>query len=199
MHMAFSAIASGLTIQSRYTVEPLDWSSETLSGDKSFPVILNKLRERFNYLRSFPPKKEISYLMNDLAAGIIDSMPEGLTVGILRNVFLYVDGNSAASVLDNRLADDFWIWAIDPDYVADTETQSSSGYQGYLRVRLQQLIHNFYVARRWHADNVSLEDLWKAAQKDPHNGSFVSIEDEEIFAKDSTWEVATAVRSKNAR
>ena len=83
--------------------------------------------------------------------------------------------------------------------MADTEAQSSSGYQGYLRVRLQQLIHNFYVARRWHADNVSLEDLWKAAQKDPHNGAFVSIEDEEIFAKDSTWEVATAVRSKNAR
>jgi hypothetical protein len=58
MHMAFSAIASGLTIQSRYTVEPLDWPSEMPSGDKSFPVILNKLREWFNYLRSFPPKRK---------------------------------------------------------------------------------------------------------------------------------------------
>ncbi len=196
IHMAFSAIASGLTIQSRYTVEPLDWPSET-PKDESFPDILSELRKRFNYLRSFPPKKEIPYLMNDLAVGIIDSMPVGLTIGILRNVFLYVDSNSAASVLENRLADDFWIWAVDPDYVADN--QSSSGYQGYLRVRLQQLIHNFYVARRWHADKVSLEDLWKAAQKDPHNGSFVSMEDEEIFAQDSTWEVATAVRSRNAR
>jgi hypothetical protein len=126
-------------------------------------------------------------------------MPEGLTVGILRNVFLYVDGNSAASVLENRLADDFWIWAVDPDYEGDAENQSSSGYQGCLRVGLQQLIHNFYVARRWHADTVSLKDLWKAAQKDPHNGSFVSMEDEEIFSQDSTWEVATAVRSRNAR
>lgn len=25
---------------------------------------------------------------------------------------------------------------------------------------LQQLIYNFYVARRWHADEVSLEDFW---------------------------------------
>lgn len=199
MHMAFSAIASGLTIQSRYTVESLDWPSETPTEDEGFPVILSELRKQFNHLRSFPPKKEIPYLMNDLAAGSIDSMPEGLTVGTLRNVFLYIDSNSAASVLENRLADDFWIWGVDPDYVADTENQSSSGYQGYLRVRLQHLIHNFYVARRWHADEVSLKDLWKAARKDPHNGSFVSMEDEEIFAQDSTWTVATALRSRNAR
>lgn len=198
IHMAFSAIASGLTIQSRYTTESLDWPSETPTKDESFSVILSELRKQFNYLRSFPPKKGIPYLMNDLAAGSINSMPEGLTVGTLRNVFLYIDGNSAASVLENRLADDFWIWAVDPDYVADIENQSSSGYQGYLRVRLQHLIHNFYVARRWHADEVSLKDLWKAAQKDPHNGSFVSMKGEEIFAQDSTWEVATAIRSRNA-
>ncbi|CEO59135.1 hypothetical protein PMG11_03821 [Penicillium brasilianum] len=119
--MAFSAIASGLIIQSRYTVEPIDWPSGTPTEDESFPVILRGLRKRFNHLRSFPPKKEIPHLMNYLAAGIIDSMPEGLTVGILANVFLYVDGNSAASVLENRLADNFWIWAVDPDYEGDAE------------------------------------------------------------------------------
>ncbi|KAJ5110900.1 hypothetical protein N7532_001435 [Penicillium argentinense] len=198
-HMAFSAIASGVTIQARYSIEPLDWPSKAPTDDESFPVILSELRKQFNYLRSYPPKKGIADLLNELSWGTINSMPEGLTEGTLRNVFLYLDGNAAASVLDNRLADDFWIWAVDPDYVVDTENQSSSGYKGYLRVRLQQLINNFYVARRWHADEISMEDLWKAAQKDPHNGSFVSMEDEEIFSQDSTWEVATAVRPKHAR
>ncbi|KAJ6003074.1 hypothetical protein N7451_005621 [Penicillium sp. IBT 35674x] len=197
MHMAFSAIACGLTIQSRYTVESLDWPLSTSTRDESFLVTLGELRKQFKYLRSLPPKKEIPYLMNDLAERSIASMPEGFTVGTLRNVFLYIDGNSAASVLENRLADDFWIWAVDPDYVTNNNNHSSSGYQGYLRVRLQQLINNFYVARRWHADETSLKDLWKAAQKDPHNGSFVSMKDEEIFARDSTWEVATALRSRN--
>jgi hypothetical protein len=198
-HMAFSAIASGLMIQSRYTLEFLDWPSATPSEEERFPVILSELRKQFNHLRSLPPKKDMPYIWLDLQEGIIDSMPEGLTVGTLRNVFLYVDGNSAASVLDNHFANDFWIWAVDPDYVADTEEKSPSEYQGYLRVRLQQLIHNFYVARRWHADEISLKDLWQAAQKDPYNGSFVSMEDEEIFAQDSTWEVATALSSRDAR
>ncbi|CAI7602271.1 unnamed protein product [Penicillium manginii] len=157
-----------------------DWPAETPTEDDKFPVIRGELRKQFIYLRSFPPKKEARFLNGDLSEGIIDTIPEGLTVRTLQNVFLYVDGNSAASIQENRLADGFWIWAIDPDYVEDTETQSSSGYKGYLRVRLQRFVNNFYVARRRHADEVSLEDWWKAAQKDPHNGSFVSLEDEEI-------------------
>lgn len=91
-------------------------------------------------------------------------------MGVLHNVFLYVDGNSAAFVLEDRLADEFWIWA---QTTLQTPEQSPNGSQGYLRVRLQQLVHKIHVARRWHADEVSLEDLWKASQKDPHNGSFV--------------------------
>lgn len=204
-NMALGAISCGFTIQSNYLIEDLDWPAEAPTEDDKFPVVvLGELRKRFNYLRSLPPKKEAWLLgsdcsdCSDSSAGTMNKIPEGLTVGTLRNVFLYLDGNSAASVLENRLADDFWIWAVDPDHVEDSENQSSSGYKGFLRVRLQQLLNNFYVARRWHADEVSLEDLWKAAQKDPHNGSFVSLEDEEIFAQNLDWEVATAVRSKNA-
>lgn len=81
------------------------------------------------------------------------------------------------------MADGFWIWAVDLDYVEDAV--SSSGNNGYLRVRLQQLQHDFYVARRWHADEVSLEDLCKAAQKHPHNGSFVSLDPERYLRR--TW------------
>lgn len=48
MHMAFSAIASGVTIQSRYTVEPLDWPSETPTEDVKLsrhpPPIRNRSR-----------------------------------------------------------------------------------------------------------------------------------------------------------
>ncbi|KAJ5298837.1 uncharacterized protein N7443_006957 [Penicillium atrosanguineum] len=189
IHMAFSAIASGVTIQSRYSIKPFDWPSETPTEDESFPTIISELRKQFNYLRSYPPKKRIADLLKELSWGTIDSISEGLTEGTLRNVFLYLDGNAAASVLENQLADE----------IGSGLSTQTTWYQGYLRVRLQQLINNFHVARRWHADKISMEDLWKAAQKEPHNGSFVSMEDEEIFSQDSTWEVATAVRPRNAR
>ncbi len=65
-------------------------------------------------------------------------------------------------------------------------------------MRFQQIIHNFYVTQRWHESEISLADLWKAARKDPHVSSF-TMEDEEIFAQDSSWEVAMALRASTAR
>lgn len=35
-----------------------------------------------------------------------------------------------------------------------------------------------------------MEDLWRAAQKELHNQSFISVKDEEIFAQDGTFKVA---------
>lgn len=53
--------------------------------------------------------------------------------------------------------------AVDPDYE----------YPGYLRVRIQQLLHNFHVTWRWRAEELSMEDLWKAAQKEGNYARFV--------------------------
>lgn len=164
-----------------------------IGSDESFLSTLNQLRKQFNYLRSQPPKKQVPYLFMDMAEGKIDAIPEGITEGLLRNVFLYLDHSAAASVLDSCGPDSAWIWAVDPDYEPKSQ-DCSSGYQGFLRVRLQQLLNIFYVARRWHADEWPMEDLWNAAQKDPHNASFVSMKDEEIFAQNLSREVATAIK-----
>lgn len=84
-----------------------------------------------------------------------------------------------------------WIWAVDPDYEPSNNT--TSGYQGYLRVRLQQLVDNFYTARRWHADELSMEDLWKAAQKDPNNGAFISMKEEEILSMEPSLNTGSRI------
>ncbi|KAJ5415213.1 hypothetical protein N7465_003908 [Penicillium sp. CMV-2018d] len=191
-HWAHIAIGSGTKIRCRWYLEDLDLPSR-IGSDESFLLTLNQLRKQFNHLRSQPPKKQAPYLFMDMVEGKIDAIPEGITEGLLRNVFLYLDHSAAASVLDSRGPDGTWIWAVDPDYEPKSR-DSSSGYQGFLRVRLQQLLNHFYVARRWHADEWSMEDLWNAAQKEPHNASFVSMKDEEIFAQNLSREVATAIK-----
>ncbi|KAB8217939.1 hypothetical protein BDV33DRAFT_232458 [Aspergillus novoparasiticus] len=162
------------------------WPTEIATGDESFPVILDALRRRFKELRTqgrgwqhLYPRNEIDPIYGGLSEEEL-KMGHGLSEGILRNVFLYLDRDSAESVLFSwGRVDDMWIWAVDPDY--EPSDNNLSGYQGYLRVRLQQLVNNFYTARRWHANDLSMEDLWRASQKDPKNGAFISMKDEEIF------------------
>lgn len=165
------------------------WPSELVTGDESFPVIVDGLRRKFKELRAQPPGWQRLYPRNEIdpiyGGPSEEELKQGhaLSDGILRNVFLYLDREAAESVLFSRgRVDEMWIWAVDPDYVPSENT--TSGYQGYLRVRLQQLVDNFYTARRWHADALSMEDLWRAAQKDPLNSSFISMNDEEIFNND---------------
>ncbi|KAJ5412423.1 uncharacterized protein N7487_006782 [Penicillium crustosum] len=117
----------------------------------------------------------------DMTEGKMNAIPEGITEGLLRNIFLYLYHSAAAS-------------AVDPDYEPKGQDSSLSGYQGCLRVLLRQLHNHFYVAWRWHADEWSMEDLWNAAQKDPRNSSFVSVKDEEIFAQNLNREIATAMK-----
>ena len=192
--MAFFAIVSTMKIESTYLVQPLDWPSKAPTEDESFSVTLRELRKQFKYLRSCTLKKDTTRLAFDTSS--LQKGPiEGLTKGILQKAILYLDRNAAESVTKNHFANDFWIWAVDPEYEEDGENQS--GCKGYLRVRLQQLIYNFYVARHWYANEVSLKDLWVAAQKDSYNQSFVSLDEEETLGQGSTWEVVTAARSKN--
>jgi hypothetical protein len=72
--------------------------------------------------------------------------------GILRNVFIVIDQQCVQSLLCRTPnVDDAWVYAVDPDYLQTTdavtkETQPNE-YRGYLRVRLQQLVDNFFDAR----------------------------------------------------
>ncbi|KAK2011613.1 hypothetical protein LZ32DRAFT_618939 [Colletotrichum eremochloae] len=133
-----------------------------------------------------------------------DTLPEG----ILRNVFLVVDQDSVHSVLYGKMGgsvcDDMWVWAVDPDYqyrddkqeiqnpVQDQETAT---YPGYLRVRLQQLVNNFYAAR--HSDDgeniVPLETLWACAQKS-YERAFVSVREEDFQKWVPTRDVGSCLR-----
>ncbi|KAK9777718.1 hypothetical protein SCAR479_05766 [Seiridium cardinale] len=115
-----------------------------------------------------------------------DALPEG----ILQSVFLVVDRDSVHSVLHGlkggNVCDDMWVWAVDPEYRddkqegQDTVQEQEAAYPGYMRVRLQQLVKNFYVARRSDEGNmVPLETLWACAQKS-YQRAFVSAQEEDF-------------------
>ncbi|KAK5797551.1 hypothetical protein VI817_003842 [Penicillium citrinum] len=181
--MAFSAIVSTIKIESIYLVPSLDWSSKVSTEDESFSVISRELWKQFKYLRLYSLKKNTTEFAFDIGS-LQKRFTEGLIEGILQNVFLYLDRNAAESVTKNHFANDFWIWTVDPEYEEDGEDQS--GYKGYLYIRLQQFIHNFYIARHWHVNKI-------AAQKDPYNQLFILLDEEKILDQDLIWEVATAI------
>ena len=52
-------------------------------------------------------------------------------------------------------------------------------YQGYFRVRLQQLVHNFFDLRRFHEEEYPMERLWQAAKRSK-DGVFASVREEGI-------------------
>ncbi|KAJ5094571.1 hypothetical protein N7456_010432 [Penicillium angulare] len=194
---------------------------ENTSADdeEQFPKTINGLREHFNSIRAQPTTDK--FIEKYVDPGDPNRKWSRLSDGTLNNVFLYVDQNVADSMYSSGWimspskprvfkkgyssltsagerypnVDDMWIWAIDPDYKPNFP--SPSGYKGCLKVRLQQLVHNFYVARRWHADEFSLEDLWEYSQRSP-NGAFVSFKDGEMesFAPSRDTEIGSAIKVK---
>lgn len=63
------------------------------------------------------------FLQLELLERKIDTFPEDFTDSILRNFQIpSLDITAAAPVLDNGIADDFWIWAVDPGYVSDVDS-----------------------------------------------------------------------------
>ena len=98
--------------------------------------------------------------------------PNTISDGIQKNIFLVIDKPCIDSTLPPSTGnvDNMWIWAVDPAHTDGTETGNQEskgyGYQGHLRVRLQQLVNNFYNARHFRADDpeYSMERLWDAAQ-----------------------------------
>ncbi|KAK8091948.1 hypothetical protein PG997_002309 [Apiospora hydei] len=88
----------------------------------------------------------------------------GFRKGVLTNVFLVHDRGTVHTVLGMQgLSDEMWVWAVDPDYEPSPEHHPQ--YRGYLKVRLQQLVKNFYLARRFRSDEFSMADLWDMARR----------------------------------
>ncbi|ETS75473.1 hypothetical protein PFICI_12417 [Pestalotiopsis fici W106-1] len=194
------ALRCGSVIESRFQRQRLEWpvdlpsmgqtateGTPDINTTKIFTVKLppqrpcspalldtfQRLREAFHSARAAPRKSSRQH-----GPGINDNL--------LSNVFLVVDQDAANSIISRWTpsVDDMWVWAVDPDFAPDSASSSgeaegkTEGYQGYLRVRIQQLVKNFYEARRWHADKISMQTLWEAAQVS-RNQLFVSINEEE--------------------
>ncbi|KAF2146435.1 uncharacterized protein K452DRAFT_282607 [Aplosporella prunicola CBS 121167] len=147
---ATGAVGMGETIEAWRQLHSAEWP-----GNVGNEVKFGSLRKKFREIR--------------------DGLPEG----ILKNVVLVVDYEVTEVVLETSRGnvDDMWVWAVDPDY---TETEGKGdGYEGFLRVRWQQLVNNFFEARRFHEDEFPMEKLWEKAQNS-RNQAFVSVKDEEI-------------------
>ncbi|KAI4860565.1 hypothetical protein F4820DRAFT_436563 [Hypoxylon rubiginosum] len=134
------------------------------------------LRQHFLSVRDRPPKR----MRSQDHTRVFDS--GGVGAGILRNVFLVIDQAAVNSLLDTGLVDEAWVWAIDPDYhylhPAKGDSAMAEEYRGYFKVRLQQLVNNFFKVRRFHEDEYTMEQLEGMAQKS-RNQAFVSLKEAE--------------------
>jgi hypothetical protein len=136
----------------------VDWLDD--EDDEELLAKFEKLRKRFRSVRE----------------------TDGLDEGTLSNTFIVVDDACAFSLFDARQAAGVWVWVVDPDYDGDvassagevvTHQGSQRRYRGFLRVGLQQLANKFFEARKYHENEYSMGDLWKAAQRNS-NRAFVS-------------------------
>lgn len=149
------------------------------------------LRQTFINVRDHPSKRQRTGINTQIDGG-------ALRDGILRNVFLVIDQQCVDSLMsDVPNVDDAWVYAVDPKYVQSTDTGSeeapSSEYRGYIRVRLQQLVNNFFAARRFHEDEFPMSALWHAAQSSGHR-AFVSVKESEQQLWSISRLVGTALR-----
>lgn len=165
------------------------------------------LRKRFKFIRD-------SSLGSQTQEDVVSSAPvhsetRVLEGGILQNVFLMEDKPCVESVVGAQgLVDDMWVWAIDPDYHDADElttmideprpSESPERYRGFMRVRLQQLVNNFFDVRRFHQGEHTMKELWEAAQKSKHQ-AFVSIRDTEAQSWSIDRFVGSAMRAQPLR
>lgn len=179
---AQTVVGCGSAFRMRWSLKHLPWpgspGDEYSKQREGLPAaMLDTLRKNFKNIRSQSQEHGV--------------LPDG----ILRNVFLYIDSDSVDSVMSPPAwVDDMWVWAIDPDYEAPA---TSDKYQGYLRVRLQQIVNNFFESRRFYADQFSVEDLWKAAQT--KNSMFVSVKEEEAGLWEPGRDVGSCLRAQPIR
>jgi hypothetical protein len=148
--------------------------------DEALEVKLDKLRDAFKLIRDAAPEKREGGEETAVHSS------GGLEEGILGNVFLVFDGASMDSMDDAFRRDDMWVCAVDPDYKGgslptpsgqeDTREGDEEVYKGYLRVRVQQLVNNFFNMRYFHSEEYTLADLWAVAANS-HNRAFVSVDE----------------------
>ncbi|KAK8057532.1 hypothetical protein PG996_011469 [Apiospora saccharicola] len=170
------ALGFGDRIGAKFSNQRLPWPAEsnietpnpTAPEDREHVLgnMFQKLREDFVRLRAVPHG--------------VDEGRVGMRKGLLTNVFLVHDRETVNSVVGmSGLADQMWIWAVDPDYEPTSPDDYPEEYRGYFKVRLQQLLKNFYVARRFRSDEFSMVDLWDMARRS-RDQTFISLDESEF-------------------
>jgi hypothetical protein len=113
----------------------------------------------------------------------IDPTPEykdGIAAsGFLTNTFLVFDLHTIKSIEDGRYIEDLRVLALEADFPVEGK-KYAEGYQGYTWVRLDQLVYNFYELRSTKADEVGMDEIWKASLRS-RNQAFVSLDPEEAM------------------
>jgi hypothetical protein len=101
---------------------------------------------------------------------------EGLVQDMLDNTLIIIDGNCVNS---HRMAatEYGWVFAVDPDYEDPGPWESLASkfehqYRGFLRVRLEHIMNEFFAVRTYHALVRPKEALWREAQESD-DGLFV--------------------------
>ena len=130
------------------------------------------LRTRFKALRDKPRDTAMDK----------DIKRTGLRPGLLSNVFIVVDKacmDSYVRLNERNDVEHGWVFAVDPDYKDPGPMESLASkvrdqYRGFVRVRLQDLLDEFFVVRKYHEHERPMEELWKQAQKEG-NGLFVPV------------------------
>lgn len=126
----------------------------------------------------------------------------GLQPGVLSNVFIVVDQDCVDSTIGTTkgVVDWMWVWAVDPDYRDNRPStnvpSSSSGqvYRGFLRVRLQQLVNNFYELRRFNEQDWPMEKLWQMSRRS-RDQLFFSVNQEELGQFTVARDTGSAIRA----
>lgn len=97
----------------------------------------------------------------------------GLHMGILDNVFIVID----KTCVDSQNTTSGWVFAVDPDYQDPGPREPLSlkmkqKYRGFLRVKTEHLVNEFFELRKYHALDRPFKALCDEAQK-TGNGYFV--------------------------
>ncbi|KAH6718402.1 hypothetical protein BKA61DRAFT_732685 [Leptodontidium sp. MPI-SDFR-AT-0119] len=98
--------------------------------------------------------------------------------GLLTNTFLVINPEYVSSILNqgrSPLYDDMWMMAYEADFPKPGH-KYIEGYEGFTRVRLDQLVYNFYELRL--KDEIGIDRIWEAAQKS-RNRAFIGMDPEE--------------------
>ncbi|KAI0398695.1 hypothetical protein F4802DRAFT_592417 [Xylaria palmicola] len=195
---ARGAICCGDALDARWNLQRLDWPVDADKQGQTLGARFNRLREQFKALVDCTPTKQRDGQGTNAQSG-------GLEDGILHNTFLVIDRESINSVMSpTGFVDDMWVWAIDPDCESTLSRREGAGtkegqqqqqqqFGGYMRVRLQQLVNNFFEERSLHAEEHPLARLWEVAAASK-NQAFVSVRDDDAGLWGGSRSIGSAMR-----